>query len=100
DVSRPLEIFSCLKRNPFYCDEEATRLVSALAREMEPSERDRLLRRAAEVYRTNLPALFLVEQVDIFGASCAVAGLRVANRTPLYEQLLLRPDACRGDEKE
>ena len=100
DVQRPLEIFSCLKRNPFYCDERVDRLVQSLAQETDAGARAAQLRVAARLYRQEAPALFLVEQVDIFGAVCRVSGLTVANRVPIYNELTIDDNLCDGTSNE
>ncbi len=87
DVMRPMEYYSCAKRQPFYCDPELMPLLEAAQREMDPDRRAALLRELAREIRERVPALFLVEQIDLFAYRDGVAGFGVANRVPVYEQL-------------
>lgn len=46
------------------------------------------LRNVARSYRQAVPALFLVEQVDLYAHSPRVANMRLRNRVPVYEAIV------------
>jgi len=87
DVTRPMEYFSCRKRNPFFCDTGLTERLEAVNEEFDPLRRAALLRELSRAYHDAAPAIFLVETVDVFAMSPRVAGFRIANRVPVYEGL-------------
>lgn len=87
DVQRPMEGFSCLRKNTSFCDKALTARLTAASKEMNVASREALLQQVSLAYHDAAPALFLVEQVDVFGTSARVEGLSLANRTPVYERV-------------
>jgi len=87
DVTRPMEYFSCRKRNPFFCDPGLAERLEAVNEEFDPLRRAALLRDLSGAYHDAAPAIFLVETVDVFAMDPDVAGFRIANRVPVYEEL-------------
>lgn len=87
DASRPFTIFSCLRENGFYCDEEAVPLIEAAANDLDRDSRRETLHELQELTRENPPALFLVEQVDLHGLSAEVTGFRNENRFFNYHEI-------------
>lgn len=87
DLQRPLEGFSCIKKKPFFCDQALTRQLKDASTEVDPAKRTALLEQISAGYHDAAPGIFLVEQVDVFGASRRVASLTLANRTPQYDQI-------------
>lgn len=90
DVQRPMENFSCLKKpKPFFCDKPLAEEIKAAGRILSPEARKAALDVLAVRHHEVAPALFLVEQVDVIGYGARVSGLKVANRTPVYEAVSL-----------
>jgi peptide/nickel transport system substrate-binding protein len=90
DVQRPLENFSCIKRpKPFFCDRALAAQIRAAGAELDPEARLARLKALAAAHQKAAPALFLVEQVDVMGFGPRVRGLKLANRVPVYEEILL-----------
>ncbi len=92
DVLRPMENFSCLKRNPFYCDEDLTPLMEKAAETPEP-ERAEILATLAAEFHDRAPAIYLVEQLDFFSYRADISGTRLANRVPEYELITMTRSA-------
>ena len=90
DVQRPMEVYSCLKANPFYCNRTITDQLIAAGEEMDLEKRETKLRALAGAYRDDAPAIFLTETFDLFGASNRVQGLTIRNRVPIYEAVTLK----------
>lgn len=88
DVTRPMEYFSCRKRNPFFCDPVLADRLETVNEEFDPERRAALLRELSRAYREAAPAIFLVETVDVFAMDAGVGGFKIANRVPVYEDLL------------
>lgn len=96
DVTRPMEYFSCRKRNPFFCDPELAARLERANREFDPARRAAMLRQLSRDYHDAAPAIFIVETVDVFGMNRALRGFSIANRVPVYEVLSWdRPGATR-----
>lgn len=89
DLRKPLESYSCTRPNPFFCDETLAAKVASAGMQMNPEKREQAMRELSRAYHDAAVSLFLVEQIDVFGSSSRVAGMRVANRVPVYEDLTL-----------
>jgi peptide/nickel transport system substrate-binding protein len=46
------------------------------------------MRKLARSYRDAAPALFLVEQVDLYAHAPRIANMRLRNRVPVYETIV------------
>lgn len=90
DVQRPMEVYSCLKPNPFYCNRDITDLLVAAGEEINLETRETMLRELAGAYRDDAPAIFLTETFDLFGVSRRVQGLAIRNRVPVYEAITIK----------
>lgn len=95
DVTRPMEYYSCRKRNPFFCDPALAARLESANQEFDPARRSELLRELSRAYHDAAPSIFIVESVDVFAASPRVGGLAIANRVPVYERITLAPGADR-----
>jgi ABC-type transport system substrate-binding protein len=89
DVMRPIEYYSCAKRQPFFCEPEVMPLIEQAGAELDAARREQLLRQLAERLHMLAPSLFIVEQMDLFAARMGVEGLVISNRVPEYERLRL-----------
>lgn len=91
DLRKPLEAYSCIKPQPFFCDQALAASVRASNVQMDPETRRRSLTSLSRAYHEAAVSLFLVEQIDVFGSSPRVRNLRIANRVPVYEEIELLP---------
>ena len=86
-----MEVYSCLKPNPFYCNREITDNLIAAGEEMDLTKRESLLKALGRAYRDDVPSIFLTETFDLFGVSARVQGLEIRNRVPAYQDISLAP---------
>ncbi len=87
DSIRPYTYMSCMKANPFFCDESMTPFVDATFKEFDPARRAELLHKLHETTNEVLPAIWLVDQIDLQAYSPKVSGLGYANRVVYYENV-------------
>lgn len=87
DVLRPIEYYSCALRRAFFCEPEVMPKIEAVATELDPEVRMRLLQELAVTLHELAPSLFLVEQIVLYASNDAVRRLDIANRIPVYETL-------------
>ncbi len=87
DSIRPYTYMSCMKSNPFFCDESMTPFVDATFKEFDPAKREELLHKLHEKTNEVLPAIWLVEQIDLQAFSPKVSGLGYTNRVVYYENV-------------
>jgi peptide/nickel transport system substrate-binding protein len=85
DTVRPYTYMTCAKRVPHFCDEEMTPFFEATFGEFDPAAREDLLHALHAKTMEVLPALFLVEQVDVTGIAPGVSGLVYENRSVNYD---------------
>jgi peptide/nickel transport system substrate-binding protein len=88
DAQRPMEIYSCLRPNPFYCNRDITDRLVAAGAEMDLDKRENMLRDLSRAYQDDAPALFLTETIDLFAASARIGDLHVRNRVPSYHLIV------------
>jgi peptide/nickel transport system substrate-binding protein len=87
DVMRPIEYYSCAKRQPFFCEPDVMPLIEQAGAELDTVRREQLLRQLAERLHVLAPSVFIVEQMDLFAARKGVEDLVISNRVPEYERL-------------
>lgn len=90
DASRPYEIFVCKPVGAFYCNAEQSALLKRAAVELNPAKRLALLEEIAEKVTESAPALYLVEQIDLYALAKGVRGFSVQNRAIAYERMTVR----------
>lgn len=88
DATRPMEGFSCNRPRPFFCDRSLAQELRMASTILDENARLAALRTVARSYRQAVPALFLVEQVDLYAHSPRVANMRLRNRVPVYEAIV------------
>lgn len=88
DATRPMESFSCNRPRPFFCDRSLANQLETASTILDDDARLAALRHVARSYREAAPALFLVEQVDLYAHSPGVANMRLRNRVPVYEAIV------------
>jgi len=87
DSIRPYTYFTCMKSVPFFCDESMTPFVDATFKEFDPAKRADLLHKLHEKTNEVLPAIWLVDQIDLSANSPKVSGLKYFNRVVYYENV-------------
>ena len=89
DTGRALRDFSCLKINPFFCDESVAALIDESNREMNPERRTLLLQQVMAEMHTLAPALNLIEYGSVIGHSASLANVQVRPVGVAYEDIEL-----------
>jgi len=89
DTIRPYTYMTCAKRVPHFCDESMTPLFKATFEEFNPQARRGLLQKLHAKTMEVLPALFLVEQVDVTAMASGVSGLSYKNRSVNYDAVTI-----------
>lgn len=87
DAQRPMEYFSCLKSNPFFCDPTMTPLINAAAAQMQPSQREATLRSLARRFHEAAPSLYLIQYGHIWAISESVQGFELQDRVPAFHRV-------------
>jgi peptide/nickel transport system substrate-binding protein len=87
DATRPMETFSCSRPRPFFCDRALTGQLKAASTILDEGGRLAAMRQLARAYQQAAPALFLVEQVDLYAHAPQLANVRLRNRVPIYEAI-------------
>ena len=92
DVTRPMELFSCARPKPFFCDRDLTAELERAKQILPEEERRRAMYEISRRYREAAPALFLVEQIDLFAYAPDLTDVTIRNRVPVYRQIGVRPE--------
>ncbi len=90
DITRALESFSCKRPNAFFCDNALADMLTNASQLGNDTARAAAMAELAQRYHDAAPALFLVEQVDMFAHRPGLAGVRIINRVPALEQITER----------
>ena len=90
DASRPYEIFVCKPVGPFYCDAAESALVKSAQTEFDSKKRLAILKDIAVKVTASAPALYIVEQIDLFGLGKGTTGFSVTNRSIAYENITVK----------
>lgn len=93
DATRPMELFSCGRRQPFFCDRALTAQLERVKRILPEDERRRAMQALARAYQEAAPALFLVEQIDLYAYQPGLEGVVIENRVPVYDLIRPKPPA-------
>lgn len=88
DATRPMETFSCNRPRPFFCDRELAAQLREATRILPEDERLAAMRRLAQAYHDAAPAVFLVEQVDLYAHQPTLGHVRLRNRVPVYDAIV------------
>jgi peptide/nickel transport system substrate-binding protein len=89
DAIRPLRIHSCLRRQPFYCDDRIMPKIKAALTTRDPGEALKLRREILAWYHDEAPMLFVYEGVRFIGLSKSVRGFGEAYGLIAYDQIEL-----------
>jgi peptide/nickel transport system substrate-binding protein len=87
DATRSMEIFSCKRPKPFFCDPGLTRQLNEMEQILPEAERLEAMRQVARAYHDAAPSLFLVEQLDLYAHQPELRGVQVRNRVPVYDAI-------------
>jgi peptide/nickel transport system substrate-binding protein len=100
DATRPMEGFSCNRPRPFFCDRALATELKSASTMLDEHARLEAMRKLARSYRDAAPALFLVEQVDLYAHAPRIANTRLRNRVPVYETIVPATASQRVSSKE
>ena len=87
DALRPMEVFSCRRPKPFFCDRALADRLGQVAQIMDDGERLSGMQALARDYQQAAPAAFLVDQIDLFSHSPRLANITIRNRVPDYRTI-------------
>jgi len=90
DSIRPLTIFSCFNFFTFTCDDGVKKLIIQANGEFDKDKRKEILQKIHEANRETPPAVFLVEQIDVFGLSSRLKGFVQTNRFIDYQNISVK----------
>ncbi len=85
DTGRALKDFSCLKSNPFFCDEGLSDRIAASNREMNPDVRAAELRAIMAEMQTLAPTINLIEYGSVLGYSDRIENVQIRPVGIAYE---------------
>lgn len=87
DATRPMESVSCRRPKPFFCDRELAEQLGRAMRILPEDKRLAAMREVGRAYHQAAPALFLVEQFDLYSHQPELEQVRIRNRVPIYEAI-------------
>jgi peptide/nickel transport system substrate-binding protein len=87
DASRPYAIFVCKPVGAFYCNADEDALVKKAATELNAAKRLAILKDLAVKVTASAPALYIVEQIDLYAVGKNVYGFSASNRSIAYENI-------------
>lgn len=87
DSIRPITVFSCFNYFTFTCDTKVKGMIIKANTEFDAAKRKQILFKIHEANRETPPAVFLVEQIDIFGVSKRIRGFNQVNRFVVYQNI-------------
>jgi peptide/nickel transport system substrate-binding protein len=90
DSSRPYAIFVCKPVGAFYCNAEEDALVKKAATELNAAKRLAILKDVAVKVTASAPALYIVEQIDLYALGKGVKGFSAGNRSITYENIYVK----------
>jgi peptide/nickel transport system substrate-binding protein len=90
DASRPYAIFVCKPVGAFYCNAEEDALVKKASTELNAAKRLAILKEIAVKVTASAPALYIVEQIDLYAVGKGVKGFSAANRLIAYENVYVK----------
>lgn len=89
DTGRAIKDFSCLKANPFFCDEDVAAQIEDSNRDMDPSSRERKLQNIMADMQRLAPTINLIEYGSVLGYSDRIDNLTIRPVGIAYEDLVL-----------
>jgi len=90
DASRPYAIFVCKPVGAFYCNADEDALVKKASTELNAAKRLAILKDIAVKVTASAPALYIVEQIDLYALGKGVHGFSAGNRAIAYENIYVK----------
>lgn len=90
DATRAMESFSCRRARPFFCEPALAAELERVSAITDDATREAAMRKLSRAFHEAAPALFLVEQFDLFAHHPRLTGFAVKNRVPVFEALRLK----------
>jgi peptide/nickel transport system substrate-binding protein len=87
DATRAMESFSCRRARPFFCEPALAQELARVSAITDDTAREAAMQKLSRSFHDAAPALFLVEQFDLFAHHPSLTGLRMRNRVPVFEAL-------------
>lgn len=92
DPIRPIEYFSCMRANPFFCVPEMVDIIKQSSAEMDPQKRDLLLQSISAQLHDLAPALWLTNAVYTTSYNDRVTSFDSRPTGIVFESLILKED--------
>lgn len=89
DTGRALKDFSCLKANPFFCDDGVSEQIVASNQEMDPDKRADILRGIMADMQTLAPTINLIEYGSVLGYAKRIENVQIRPVGIAYEDIRL-----------
>lgn len=89
DSLRALRLHSCLRREPWYCDESIMPAITAAMAEWDEAKSLAMRQEIMAWYRAQYPAVFMFESAQFAGMSRNVSGFSMVNNIISFESLSL-----------
>jgi peptide/nickel transport system substrate-binding protein len=89
DSLRALRLHSCLRREPWYCDESIMPAITAAMAEWDQDKSRAMRQDIMAWYRNQYPAVFMFEAPQFAGMSPRVSGFHMANNIISFEDIKL-----------
>ena len=88
DVGRALEYYSCLRPQPFFCDEAVTDAIRASQTEVDPQKRDEALRQIMARIQDLAPAIWLTNTAQITASNPNLTGIKMGPAGLAFEDMV------------
>jgi len=87
DATRAMESFSCRRAKPFFCDPALAEALATTSAITDDKAREASMQKLSRDFHNAAPALFLLEQFDLFAHHPRLKNVHVANRVPVFEDI-------------
>lgn len=91
DAGRPLEYFSCLRPQPFFCDEEAAQIILDSRSQTDPAARQRTLEQLMARMQELAPAIWLNNMAQITASRPGITNIDMGTAGIAFENIEIRP---------
>ncbi len=91
DTGRTLEYFSCLRPQPFFCDEDVAEAILESRSERDPEARKRALEHIMARMHELAPAIWLNNMAQVSASSPNVENLRLGMNGLAFEDIVVQP---------
>ncbi len=87
DAIRPYEYFSCMRVNPFFCDDDVTADIKAVQVMADPVERETAMQAIMAKFHTLAPAIWISNSAYVNATRPGISGFRMAPTGIVFEEL-------------